>query len=71
MNIKETRYGQWPGDPQGRAYVSGQCAEEVPNSEGWGFHQCYRKAGHGQESLFCWQHKNSQIAGLRKEAQGD
>jgi len=49
------RYGAWAGRPKGYAFKSEQCAFEVM-SEGWTFHQCSRKPGHGPDSLYCKQH---------------
>lgn len=31
-----------------------KCFEEV--MDGWHFHQCYRKRGHGENGLYCKQH---------------
>ena len=48
------RYGEWPGNPKGNAYLPARCAFEV--SSGWLFAQCARKPGHGPDELYCKQH---------------
>lgn len=48
------RYGQWAGDPRGRAYLTAHCAAEV--SDGHLFTQCSRNKGHGPSQLYCKQH---------------
>lgn len=49
------RYGCWGGNPRGRPYAEGRCAESV--SKGFAlFGQCERKNGYGPSGLFCKQH---------------
>ena len=51
------RYGQWAGEPNGRAWREEQCAYEVfPVSGSWIPHQCQRRPGHGPAYLYCAQH---------------
>ena len=61
MNVKEKRYGQWSGNPQGTHYVGGRCAEEVWPSDEWYPRQCWNPSGHGQDGLFCGRHKDRRL----------
>jgi hypothetical protein len=56
------RYGAWAGQPSGRPYEAGRCAEEVYDSFTRRNHQCYRKSGHGPEGLYCKQHDPAFVA---------
>ncbi len=56
---KPRRYGQWAGDPQGRAEDKTRCVEEV--HQGWHFYQCQRKRGHGPLGEYCKQHASKLI----------
>jgi hypothetical protein len=35
------------------SYTEGKCAASTDTSQKW---QCIRKAGHGPDGLYCWQH---------------
>lgn len=48
---KTTRYGEWSGNPKGRAYDEKKCAYEVFDK--YIGCQCSRPNGHGVNGLFC------------------
>lgn len=52
----EHRYGQWAGNPKGYPEDTNRCIQEVANTEGWHYHQCFRKRGAGLDCLYCFQH---------------
>lgn len=52
---KRYRYGDGPSNPKGNGYDEHRCAEEV-SDDGWHWHQCSRKLGHGPDGIFCKQH---------------
>ena len=67
---EEYRYGQWGGNPSGRAYDPERCAEEVMERERGGlFHQCTRRPGLGPDGIFCRQHSPEYEAKKRAEWQ--
>lgn len=54
---KERRYGKWAGNPNGTPEDETRCIQDVSNRDrSMGFHQCYRKRGHGPDGLYCFQH---------------
>ena len=62
------RYGSWSGEPRGRTYVEGRCAETVSPVGLMGVsHQCSRKNGHGPAGLFCKTH--DPVARKKKDAE--
>ena len=60
------KYGDWAGNPRGRAPDFARCCEEVHTADGWRTHQCSRKRGHGPDGAYCKQHDPAAIA-ERKE----
>lgn len=57
--MSERRYGQWAGNPKGRAEDPSRCIKEIYlNNRGGSAnqYQCLRKRGHGPEGLYCKQH---------------
>lgn len=51
------RYHQWAGNPDGRAYVEGRCAQPVwETGRAQQENQCARKNGHGVDGIFCKAH---------------
>jgi hypothetical protein len=56
-SFHKERYGEWAGQPKGRAADPSRCAEEVfPSGRGELHHQCHRPRGFGPEGAFCKQH---------------
>lgn len=55
---REHKYGHSSSYAHKVPYVEGRCAYEVSDySTRWPmYHQCYRKNGHGPESLYCLVH---------------
>lgn len=50
------KYGAWAGKPEGNKPNLEHCAQEITDSQGWHFHQCSRKIGHGPNGIYCKQH---------------
>ncbi len=55
----KARYGAWAGKPEGCKYKPHRCAALIFPEDGFmpGGYQCSRRNGHGDDGLFCWQHK--------------
>lgn len=64
--IKNRRYGQWAGNPNGIAEDDTRCREEVWPRDGWMPYQCRRKRGHGPKGEFCKQHAR-RLAEIREK----
>jgi len=56
--MKERRYGQWAGNPQGFPENKANCIYEIfpCTRDDWIPHQCRRKRGYGTDGLYCKQH---------------
>ena len=56
--MKERRYGQWAGNPEGYPEDKTKCIYAVfPGTRyEWIPHQCRRKRGYGPSGLYCKQH---------------
>jgi len=52
------KYGQWVGNPKGRAEDKTRCIEEVFSGLSPGGYQCQRKRGYGPRKQYCKQHAN-------------
>ena len=50
------RYNCWGGNPHGIGEDIARCVVEVFPTISFGGHQCFRKRGHGPDSLYCKQH---------------
>ena len=55
-------YGSWAGSPKGFPEKADKCVVEVSSGDGWHYHQCTRKRGHGINKDMCAQH--SEMNGL-------
>ena len=52
----DKRYGQWAGNPQGRAPDFTKCAESVYPPRQWVSRQCTRACGYGPDGAYCKTH---------------
>jgi hypothetical protein len=68
MTKHPTRYGAWAGNPAGFPADPLRCVTEV--NDGYRFHQCTRKRGHGPDGAYCKQHDPDAIA-AKKKARND
>jgi hypothetical protein len=53
---RKHKYNKWAGNPSGWDYVEDRCAYDVWDKYMFGSRQCFRKAGHGPDELYCKQH---------------
>lgn len=66
----ERRYGQWAGNPAGRAENPTKCIESVPGKGRAAIpRQCIFPRGHGPEGLYCKRHDPERITEERLKEQ--
>lgn len=65
----QERYGDWAGNPRGRAPDLTRCCVEIHPSTGFRVpYQCNRKRGHRPDNAYCKQHSPEAVAARDKAA---
>lgn len=65
----KAKYGDWAGNPNGHAPDFSRCCEEVHSHDGWRYHQCGRKRGHGPDGAYCKQHDPVAVAARKEKSE--
>jgi hypothetical protein len=66
MTAYPEKYGDWAGNPQGRAPNFSLCCAEVYEEISRRFFQCSRNRGYGPDGEYCTTHNPQNVAARKK-----